>query len=420
MGYGRFSPTSIEAVERRIMLSADPVTDVMVAPDSDAGIADQIATYSSQSSDQAEEYALQVEEAYLDPTQEGLELAMEEFFADSSEAASDYDPYAGLSESPVGVYLAGYDSELSSINPSSATDSGAPSESSADPYASSYSVVVASNDGSSTVDSAASSDSSGSSISSEQTSIFDYDNQISLYADNLISSALSAGQGEDDGYGSSGSDTESESSSGSDPNGDSDAIGGTADSPSSSDSTGTSDGSRTSSESTSNPGSTSNESATNGGDATPESKSNPFVAPAGLELSNVQLPAEVTGGDFFAIQPQSQTSFTTTQSESIAPVTKSVTDPKLGQGEETSSASATVTTTQTWVSPTDWTITHSLSSSFSINGETTDGDGVTHGAVHAGTSSVSITVSSLGVTVVSYSATDSRSRTQQTAGITPT
>jgi hypothetical protein len=120
MGYGRFSPTSIEAVERRIMLSADPVTDVMVAPDSDAGIADQIATYSSQSSDQAEEYALQVEEAYLDPTQEGLELAMEEFFADSSEAASDYDPYAGLSESPVGVYLAGYDSELSSINPSSA------------------------------------------------------------------------------------------------------------------------------------------------------------------------------------------------------------------------------------------------------------------------------------------------------------
>lgn len=145
-GYRKFSTVGIEAIESRVLLSADPVSEIAGAvsnPDADADLATQITTYSDESTDLAESYALEVEEAYLDATQAELESEMQEFFSEAAEAVEEYDPYAGLDETPIAEYLSEYDDELANLESSSS--SGASTQDATADYSDSYSTSAGSN-----------------------------------------------------------------------------------------------------------------------------------------------------------------------------------------------------------------------------------------------------------------------------------
>lgn len=450
------------------MLSADAVSGVSVSQSADSGTAGQITSYAEQSSELAESYALEVEAQYVDSSQEFLESTMADFFAESGEDASSYDPYAGLSESTASVFLDGYDSELSTVESSSLSVSATETGNAETSYSDSYTSAVSSNDGSSDLtasdggsgsasmesDSSAATGTENTTVannssasttpsdgtSSDNASIFDYDNQISSYADDLVSSALGGEEesalesvegtsqgGPDSSYGS----THDESSGSTVPDGDNAGESGGGTAPGSETSTAastgddssegssgasgssTGDSSSTDSGSSGNADSSDSPSTSTGGTGNPPAPViHPFVTPEELQLNNVQLPAEVKAGELLTLQPLSATSFSTSYTESVAPTTVPFTDPELGDGHKSSSASATVTSTQVWNSPTDWSITHSLVSAFSVHTNTTHPSGVNHGSSHSGNSGVTITVTSHGVSTVTFSASDLRTNSQ--------
>ena len=197
-------------MESRVLLSVDPVSEVVAGavsnPDVDADLSTQISTYSEETTDLAEGYALDVEEAYLDATQAELESEMDDFFAEAVEAVQEYDPYAGLSETPVADYLADYDDELANL------ESSASSQSSAENVVADYS-----DSDSTSVDDNGEADASGQDETYEDGSIFDYDNEISSYAERVITETLNptpaSGEGESEDASSEESTDSSEESS---------------------------------------------------------------------------------------------------------------------------------------------------------------------------------------------------------------
>ncbi len=381
-------------MESRILLSADPVSEAVAGavsnPDVDADLSTQISTYSEETTDLAEGYALDVEEAYLDATQAELESEMDEFFAEAAEAVQEYDPYAGLSETPVADYLADYDDELANLESSASSESpveGASADNSGSDSTSADDNGEADASGQST----SSQDASGQGETDEEGSIFDYDNEISSYAEQVITETLNPTPASGEGEGESTDSSEESSSSGT-------------------------TGSTTTGSTTT--GSTTTGSTTTGGTATladgeSEEFVNPFVVPTGLEVSGVELPTEVTGEvDLLTVTPTSTGSFTSVVTGYVPASVDPVNDPELGSGTKTSLAAASLVTTQTWTSPTDWTIKHTLGNTFSSSTDTTDSNGVSHGKLHTGRSTTTITISSTGTSTYSYTASDSVTTSQ--------
>ena len=399
-GYRKFSTVGIEAVESRILLSTDPVSDITGAvsnPDADADLATQITTYSDESTDLAESYALDVEEAYLDATKAELESEMLDFFGEAAEAIEAYDPYAGLDETPIADYLSDYDDELANLESSSS--SGTSTQDATTNLS---------------VSSTGETDASGQddSTGEEDGSIFDYDNQISSYAEQVITETLTeSSPGEEEGAIET---TSSGASSDSSTTGTSDST--TSDSTTSDSTTSDSTTSDSTTSGSTTSGSTTSGSTSADGTSTSDDTDefvNPFVVPEGLEVSGVELPDEVTGDvDLLTVAPTVHGSFTNVITGAVAPTVDPVNDPELGTGTTTSQASATLTTTQTWASPTDWKVTHKLGSSFSINTVTIDAKGVSHGRTRLGSSTRTVTISSTGTSTFSYSASNSVTTTQ--------
>jgi len=408
LGHRHVSSAGVEVVESRILLSTDPISEVVAGavsnPDVDADLATQISTYSDESTDLAEGYALDVEEAYLDATQAELESEMDEFFGEAVEAVQEYDPYAGLNETPIAEYLSDYDDDLANLESSVGSESPAEDEAADNSGSDSSSV---NNDGEA--------DASGQDETDEDGSIFDYGNEISSYAEQVITETLdptSSAEEESEDASSEESTESSEESSSSGTTGStttgSTTTGGTT---TGGTTTGTTTGGTTTGTTTG--GTTTGGTTTTLADGTSEEFVNPFVVPAGLEVSGVELPTEVTGGvDLLTVAPTSPGFFTTVVTGSVAPTVDPVNDPELGSGTKTSLAGAMLVTTQTWTSPTNWTIKHTLGSAFSSNTETTDSDGVSRGKLHTGGSTTVITISSSGTSTYSYTASDSVTTSQ--------
>lgn len=144
----------------------------------------------------------------------------------------------------------------------------------------------------------------------------------------------------------------------------------------------------------------------------------PFQFPSNVVFSDSQLPAETAVDDLMLLQPTGTDTFQTTTSTVADPLVEAV-DSELGQGTSTTDTSSETTLEQEYLSPTEWTVTQTVTNQFSAKEElaATEGSGVSGDDAEPsdqdgletdreGSSTYSIAVINGTKTVVTYSVTD--------------
>ena len=124
----------------------------------------------------------------------------------------------------------------------------------------------------------------------------------------------------------------------------------------------------------------------------------PIVPPEALNLEIPELPAEAWLDDLFSLPISSTQSYSTKVDTIAEPVVEEIPGDRPGTLEI--AGSSTVTTDLHYVSPSDWELTESRITEWTSTESTIDGEGVTDGVENSSGTSMTIIVSSTGTTTV--------------------
>ena len=143
---------------------------------------------------------------------------------------------------------------------------------------------------------------------------------------------------------------------------------------------------------------TATETSTTETESVTETIREPIAPPEVLQLSIPVLPTEALLEDLFSVTAPATSSFSNESVTTATPVEEPITGELTGTREI--KGSSTVTRTLVYVSASDWMLTDSRSTEWATTDSTVDSEGVSSGVEKTGGSSMTIVVSSTGTTSV--------------------